>query len=529
MLFLRKESNADAAAINLLKQLKVNINKQDIIDELEKHPDYPSLLAISDVLNWFKINNAAYRINAEELIRVPVPFIANTNQNDDFVSISKIVDDKVYLSDDKRGNYSLTLDEFKKRFMGVVLTAETPIDRIQSNAQSLIDKLAPYKVPTTITGLGMSLIIYLVYLSPTFSNVSWQFLTLTFFKTTGLITSILLLIQSIDKNNPLVQTLCGGSSKTDCNTILTSTSATVFKGLSWSEVGFFYFASTWLMLLFGGSSTGILQAIALLNAVSLPYTIYSINYQARVAKKWCVLCTTVQALLWLEFISLVRYLKTPFYISGTIVPEILICVVLPVAVWILLKPLLLKNQQLITLKQSTRKLKYNRDLFEISLKEQPKYTLPDEGWSIVLGNIEANTIITMVSNPYCQPCSEIHQELEEWLNRLDDIQLRIVFTASNNKKDRKTQVCRHLMALSVQNDKAKIREALHDWYGQKQKNYEEWAKQYPVSQDETQYHKIDKQRAWCDLSEIKVTPTLLINGYHLPEAYLLHDIKYMLN
>jgi len=150
----------------------------------------------------------------------------------------------------------------------------------------------------------------LVFHTTYFTNLSWQIILLTLFKTAGLITSILLLIQSIDSNNPLVQVLCQGGGKTDCNAILSSKAAKVpipiaiGIELTWSEVGFFYFAGTWLLLLFGGGSPAIWQALALLNFISLPYTVYSIYYQARVAKQWCVLCCTVQALLWLEFFSL---------------------------------------------------------------------------------------------------------------------------------------------------------------------------------------------------------------------------------
>jgi len=528
MRVFNKYPNADAAVINLLKQLRVDINPQDVIEELEKHPDYPSLLAISDVLNWFKIDNAAYRIKADDLAEVPTPFIAHTNKNDDFVLVRKMEGDKVTLSDDRHENQTLPLEEFKKRFKGVVLTAEAPVTNTKAIIQSWPDRLEPYKVPVAIGVLGVSFVLYAVYFSPLFLNLNWQMGLLALFKTAGLVTSVLLLVQSIDKNNPLVQTLCGGDGKTNCNAILTSKAATVFKGLTWSEIGFFYFAGTWLVLLFGASSAAILQILAWLNIISLPYTIYSINYQARIAKQWCVLCTAVQVLLWLEFVPLITYRKRPTNFLSKDLTSLLICLVLPIATWLLLKPLLLKGQQLKTLKQQTRKFKYNRELFETSLKEQPKYVLPDEDWSIVLGNVGANNIITMVSNPYCPPCSKTHQELEEWLNRFDNIQLRVIFTADNNDNDKKTPITRHLMALYEQNDKVVVKQALHDWYEQKQKNYEEWAKAYPVILNESKFNILEKQRDWCDVAEIKATPTLLVNGYRLPKAYRLHDIKYML-
>jgi len=48
------------------------------------------------------------------------------------------------------------------------------------------------------------------------------------------------------------------------------------------------------------------------------------------------------------------------------------------------------------------------------------------------------------------------------------------------------------MALDNLADKTVVRKALHDWYEQKQKNYDAWAKVYPIHLNETEYHKIDK-------------------------------------
>jgi len=88
----------------------------------------------------------------------------------------------------------------------------------------------------------------------------------------------------------------------------------------------------------------------------------------------------------------------------------------------LLKPLFLKVQQSQPLKAQLRKFKYNTELFNQMLTTQPKYTQPDDAWSIVLGNVEANNIITMVTNPYCQPCSKTHKLLDELLEQNGNIQ-----------------------------------------------------------------------------------------------------------
>lgn len=402
---------------------------------------------------------------------------------------------------------------------------ETILSQKKTSGSFSIEKM---RYPLAMALLFFVLATTIVLHSSVF--MSWQNALAGLFKTGGLVVSVLLLIQSIDKNNPLVQTLCGGGGKTNCNAILSSKAANVFEGLTWSEVGFFYFAGTWLALMFSGGSIAMLQILAILNILSLPYTVYSIYYQARVAKQWCVLCCTVQALLWLEFISLVTaFTQPPGFLNATGWFNILICMALPIATWLMLKPLLLKAQQVKPLKDQLRHFKYNSELFNAMLKEQPKYVIPAEEWSIVLGNVEANNIITMVSNPYCPPCAKAHDVLDDWLNHNPDIQVRIIFTANNTNEDIKTPVTRHFMALNQLPDKTIVKQALNDWYNQRQKSYEAWAKAYPVQLNEADFIHLDKQKAWCDLAEIKATPTQLVNGYVLPVAYQIKDIKYMLS
>jgi uncharacterized membrane protein len=530
MLSFTKHQNPDAAVIKLLKSLAIGIDAATIIAELEKHPDYPSLLAISDVLTVFNIENAAYRVDAENISTVPCPFIAHTNLNGgDFLTVEKIDGDTVLVSSDKWNNHKLSLDEFKKMFQGVVLTAEP--SSAYKTTTTFTTVLNSIKAPLIAAVVLLMLLGALLH-NGYFTDLNWQTALLTLFKTAGLITSILLLVQSIDNNNPLVQKLCQASSKTNCNAILSSKAAKVFDGLSWSEVGFFYFAGTWLMLLFGSQATLVWWVLAALNIVSLPYTVYSIYYQARVARQWCVLCCTVQALLWLEFIPLIINVQAnPLQLNdGWLAAPISvgICLLLPVVLWLLLKPLFLRLQQLSPLKNQLRKFKYNTELFNNVLVAQPKYATPDDDWSIVLGDVEAGNIITMVSNPYCPPCAKMHATLDELLNNNGNVQARIVFTASNTPEDIKTPVSRHLMALNELPDKAIVKQALHDWYEQKQKSYEAWAKVYPVQLNEANFYKLDKQSDWVTMAEVTATPTMLLNGYRLPELYQLPDLKYML-
>lgn len=40
--------------------------------------------------------------------------------------------------------------------------------------------------------------------------------------------------------------------------------------------------------------------------------------------------------------------------------------------------------------------------------------------------------------------------------------------------------------------------------------------------------KIEAMDKWCEATRIKVTPTIFIDGYRLPDAYGIEDLQYFL-
>lgn len=533
MPLLKKRSIPGRAIIKLLNCLSVTVDPDLVSAELEKHPFYPSLLSVSDVLTALKIENKAFHVDFDELTNLPVPFLAHSHASGgEFLVVKQVTTEDVIFANEIRNANKLSAEEFKNVFAGVVLVAEPP------SGFSLVSKIKPalaaFKTASMLAILFIILVLALYFHTDYFNNLNWQVLSVTLFKSAGLITALLLLIQSIDSNNPLVQMLCQTKGKTNCSAILSSKAAKVFNGLSWSDVGFFYFAGTLLFFLFGGHSRLTWEILTLLNVVSLPYTFYSIYYQGWVAKQWCKFCCAIQALLWLEFIPLITVYASnkASMLVGQLnksISAFAICFLIPIILLIALKPLFITAQQHGQLREQLRKFKYNTLLFNKLLSEQPRFETPGDEWSIALGNPEADNIITMVSNPYCPPCAKTHKILDEFLEQNPNLQARIVFTANNTENDLKTPVSRHLMALNGLTDKTIINRALHDWYEQKQKDYKAWAKVYPVEVNETDHHKLDKQKDWCQTAEVTLTPTLLLNGYRLPDLYQLPDLRYMLD
>ena len=315
----------------------------------------------------------------------------------------------------------------------------------------------------------VAVLTFAIFFYVIFANqaINWSVLVLSTLKLSGVGISILLLIQSLNANNPFIKNLCTLNGKNDCNAILKSDAAKVTSWLSWSEVGFFYFTGSLLSLLFTPSS---LTLLAWLNLFALPYTIYSISYQYR-NKNWCILFCAVQALLVLEaiiFLSAQSYQLSSVTTFGLIT---IISFLVPILTWSFLKPFFTNASQIRSLKNQLKKFKYNDDLFSQALKNQPRYAIEKELMPIHLGNPKAGTIITMVSNPFCGPCAKAHQTIDEWLKYRSDIQLKVIFTSSNEENDPRTRVSRHLSALSENENKNMVEYAMNDWYKSSNKNY----------------------------------------------------------
>lgn len=521
------KSNLESVLLSLIKTLKVNVTQKTVGTCLSEHPETPSLLALSDCLTGWSIDNQAFRIAADDydVNDLLFPFVAHfPEKGGRFVLINNIDSGIVHFSDEQYKNSTMSEAEFLKRWDGIALHAETTA---VSGEKDYKQNQFKYLLQRMILPVGLIVLISVFGLVFYKEAVSWSSMLLSLIKLSGLSISILLLIQSISSNNPFVQNLCSLGGKNNCNAILKSDAAKVTSWLNWSEVGFFYFAGSFLSLLVAPANV---ITLAWLNLLALPYTIYSISYQYK-SKNWCILCCTVQALLWFEFLTNLisgnLTLNIGFLPLNTV--QLIICFLSPIVIWSFLKPFFLASAQLKPIQEQLKMFKYNSDLFKQALTNQPRYAVSDELLPVLMGNAEADTVITMVSNPFCGPCSRAHKTIEEWLQTRDDIQLKVIFSTADHDDDSGTKMARHITALSLLKDQQVTEKALNAWYDQTNKKFENWAEQYPVAVADEVANVTEKHRAWCKMAEISFTPTILINGYKLPEPYRLEDLRYLIN
>lgn len=526
------------ATIVFLKLLKVKVNNETIDETLQNHPDWPSLLCISDSFSKWKIPNAAGRIDKNELDALPLPFLAHTSDPEfPIIIVTNVTEGIVsYLAGE---NYLKEKKQTKENFLntwnGIYFIAEPATDSgetdFEANRKKQVIKRAVPVLLVIALGLFMFLILQNAVRNMNLSGLSIyiQFVLLL----TGVIVTSLLLWYEIDKNSPALKKVCTGIAKGNCDAILSSKQAKVFSWLSWSEVGFFYFTGSLLNLVF--SSSGIVYAnflLAWISLLALPYIFFSIYFQWRVAKQWCVLCLCVQGLLFLLALNSVVFyqLDLPFHnVPISYSGLFLFLFGLPVLVWYTIKPSLQKLQKAKAERREYMRVKFNKDIFDTLLKKQKQLSYTTDDLGIVLGNPNAPHELIKVCNPYCGPCSKAHPEIEKLLEQNNNLRARIIFTATNDENDQSVFPVKHFLAVACDNDEAKIKQALDDWYLSEKKEYDVFAAKYPVTTPlEQQEKKVEQMSVWCTKEKIMATPTIFINGNQIPDAYSIRDLQYFL-
>ncbi|WP_447641156.1 MULTISPECIES: vitamin K epoxide reductase family protein [Chitinophagaceae] len=532
--------NSEAVTIQLCRALAVSVTATTIRKQLEVHPDYPSLMSISDVLKNIGINNISPKNTTVKTDAFETPFIAQISlviegvKSRYFCVITKNDDEQIsFIHPIELKETTLSLFEFEKICTKNVLLIEKSetsgekeyTKHLKEEKRIILTKFLCIAAIPILT-LIACIICFINFGVSSVSSIVYTLVTLA-----GAIFGTLLLWYEMDKHNPALQQICVGGKKTNCDAILSSDASKIF-GISWSVIGLTYFAGSLIsMLVTGVYNIPNLSILAWLNVLALPYIIFSLYYQSKIAKQWCVFCLATQAILVLQFIVALLggfHLAARFHISDIF--TIFVSFTIFFLILCLLLPALNKEKENKQNKHKLQKLKHDPQIFQTLIAKQKIITESTDGLGIVLGNPNAPHKLIKVCNPYCGPCSEAHSEIEYLMENNTDIQIQIIFTATDDDNDLSTHPVKHLLAIAAKNNEQETKKALNDWYLADKKDYETFAVKYPMSDDlKLQSEKVKAMSEWVNITEIAFTPTFFINGYQLPEQYSVADLKYFLS
>ncbi|MGH2644849.1 MAG: vitamin K epoxide reductase family protein, partial [Chitinophagaceae bacterium] len=473
-----------------------------------------------------------------QLESLPLPLIAHF-KNDRLVLVTGATGKSITYFNSQNKKETIPGEDFAKQWDGVALLAETnslsgETDFSKKQRKEWLQQL---RIPFILL-----VAVLFIILNGT-GNHSLLSALFSMVMLAGIFVSALLLWYEIDKGNPLLHKICTAGKQTNCSAILQSGAAKLWGIISWSEIGFAYFTGGFLSLLLSGFNPAIVEIVAWLNLAAVPYIFFSVYYQWRVARQWCVLCLTVQSLLLAGFIICLTgkyYTVLPPAISVSDITLLIVSYLLPLLLWKQVKPLWLKAREGKQYKLQLLRLKHDPRIFEALLPRQKSISSESlESLGITLGNPEAKYILVKVCNPYCGPCARAHPEIEKLLEANPDIQARIIFTATEDEKDIRSKPVKHLMAIHEKGNTSLTRQALDDWYLAPKKDYEVFANKYPLNGELLeQGDKLKAMSKWCEKTEISFTPTFFVSSpslnreerevRQLPDIYGIDDLKYLL-
>jgi uncharacterized membrane protein len=381
--------------------LQLPVTTATIKKQLKEHPDYPSLLSIGDALNSWKVENLSAKITKEKLSGLPTPFITQIRRDgrEYFVVVRELKEQAIVVSDLVSKQWrELAISEFEKQCTGIVML----VDPQEGAGEKEFRKNKTSQLVRKSTGVFSVALILFLWLSGSFSAFSQRGVqalapvALLTLKLLGSYIGVLLLWYEIDQHNPDIQNVCGSAGgKTNCTAILKSNAAKIGDWMSWSEIGFIYFAGGFITLVFGGLNASSLFLISWLNALALPYTVFSIYYQWKVARQWCVLCLTVQAILLTEFIVALlggmHGMQSVMTVPTNAIGLVALSFIVPATAWYLLKPSLLLAKESSKAKLELARLKHDPQIFNALLEKQKALAVSPAGlgWAMPMPLIKS--------------------------------------------------------------------------------------------------------------------------------------------
>jgi hypothetical protein len=506
-----------------LKALHIPVSEKYVQKLIASHPDFPSLLSISDTLTRLGINHAARRVKKDELIEIAYPYLLPVGNN---VLLIKSAADLT--------KHNTDLDYWTE----VVLQAE-PTNQTKDKLNNEL-----HARETTISKLGVSLLVLLggllAYLFITSFSVTSFLLLVTSFA--GVAVGYLLLAKELGVTYAAVDAFCNAGKNTNCDRVLKADIKLFGIGLSEAVITFFIFQSITLILAqaLPKSSQGYFAVLAALSLVTLPIIAFSVYYQYFVAKTWCRLCLIVVAILVVQFVVFGSSYVTGVTKLITYIPmaHLLASVLLFASIGLLI--LLIKAytehaNKLEKVGMYGNRVKHSIPVFtHLLLQEQKIDDTPFKN-EMLLGNPDAPVKLLMVTNLYCNPCKNAHGVISELIQTYpDQVSVALRFIQSGKDEVAINVTVPYLLGYWLQHikgtrDESKQTEKLiHDWF--EVWDLEKFKGSHALNNADVGEAKTIAtwHYAFANREMIQSTPTFFLNGQKLPKEYSLDDFLPMI-
>jgi disulfide bond formation protein DsbB len=489
-------------------------NFQSYISDFENgyssHPNYPSLLAVTDTLTQLNIENIAAKVPFKHIDQLPNKFIAELNSEiQESYLISKTKEG--FIAENDLGNIIKgTIAELEKYWAEVILI-------IEENEKSLKNKT----IENSSFAFPFLLIIFSIITIYNYKSnlIECVFIVLS---SIGLFVSVEIIKTYFKDSTSNESKFCTANQNFSCKSIISSKGYSFSKYVEFVDLPIVFFSVAFFSQIFG---LNVFYYFGLVSLASIPFLLYSVYLQKIVLKKWCLLCLITSLLIVLIGGLFILKIKNYTYNLNDIITLISITVILSIA-WFFLKKLIKDS------KENTQKLnhllrfKRNEDVFykianDIENREQFE-TLE----KIVIGNKNARNTITLFLSPSCPHCHRAYKDAIELVEKYSEqLKLEICFNLNINNLDNPyLDVAKTI--LNLYNTNKDYKKALDDWHIKNMK-LEDWLSKWRNTDNFTaENSQIENQFQWCATNELNYAPVKIFNGNYLSNIYEINELFY---
>lgn len=511
--------------VSLLNALGIKHTNSFSNKYYNEHPYKYSLFGISKMLSDYGISNAGTKVEDKlvDISNIETPFVAHVGG--DFCLVYNVSKKEVEY---RIGNIDINVSHknFCNLWSGVILLVKSGPGSIEPDyrnnyRKSLFNNALKIALALTV----LTLITLIVINNQSYRNIG---LLLSFLLSSiGAYIGYLLVRKQLNFHSSYGDKICSLFKHTDCNNILESNASKLWGIFSWSTIGMAYFLANLVIILF---VPHLIIYYALINLCGLPYTIWSVWYQKFKVRQWCILCLMVQILIWCIFIINISfgYIQIPtFELSDTVLVGI-VYLLLFLSTTLFIQHIS-KESKIEIINQEINSLKSHEGVIELLLREQPHYACDKSTSSILFGNPNADILVTILTNPHCNPCGKIHARVENLLKLgLNNLSFQYIFTSFDSSLDKSNKF---LIGAYLNRHIVDVVDIYHQWFNRENINKEELFEKFSsidivAIKVEEEFQKHEK---WRFETKLETTPTILINGYKLPKNFQIEDLKFVSN
>lgn len=498
----------------LEKYLRLNnyygILSENLKMQLVSHPDYPSIKAVTDTLDYFKIKNIAANIPKSSIDGLPNTFLAlmDETEGSNLVLVTK---NKTHFRLQFDGNIEKKYveDKFITKWTGSIVAVEPSMEH------KSVSNLA----------LDFPIVLVSIFL---IVNVFYSLIPVTIalfiLSIIGLFLSYLIVKEELGIHSKFTSRVCASVSSTNgCAEVINSRKGKILT-LSLSDLCVTFFVSfTFIYALLGFNS--MFSIVVLLS--STPIVCYTIFQQSFVLRKWCTLCLAVASLIGLQlFLVLMNNESFDFSIEYTLDACLIFAFVY--TIWYYLKPMITSHLENTKTKLEFLRFKRNQRIFQFMLKQKP-LLYPDiikNKYRLSFGSNTPLVRVDALTNPMCGFCVDAFNAYDQLLGLNSDlVQVNLIFSVPFNvDSNTSTQVASRIIDLFLTEGREAAWAGLKSWYTNR--NFEEWQSTLgnSISNMVMVMEILENHVKWSELNKIDYTPATVINGHIFPEEYKLRDL-----